>query len=103
MLLIFYIKHLYNFVCLYTNTVLILKVCNVIILTNIARIVTDGSYIKSQLNKYCNGLQWLQNSVLQSILNNTDTIYYNIVLFKWYYGRNNYSLINELFNTSKSL
>ena len=41
----------------------------------------------------------VQNSVLQSILNNTDTIYYNTVFFKYYYGRNN-SLINELFNTS---
>ena len=99
MLLIFYIKHLYNYVFLYTNTVLILKVCNVIILTNIARIVSDGSYIKSQLNKYCNGLQWLQNNVLVIILNNTDTIYYNTVFFKYYYGRNN-SLINEPFNTS---
>ena len=38
----------------------------------------------------------VQNSVLQSILNNTDTIYYNTVLFNYYYGRNN-SLINELF------
>ena len=43
----------------YTNTVLILKVCNVIILTNIARIVSGGSYIKSQLNKYCNGQKYV--------------------------------------------
>ena len=64
---------------IYTNTNLILKVCNVIILTNIARIVSGGSYIKSQLNKYCNGLQWLQNSVLVIILNNTSG--YNILQY----------------------
>ena len=101
MLLIFYIKHLYNYVFLYTITVLILMVCNVIILTNIARIVSGGSYNKSQLNKYCNGLQWLQNSVLVIILNNTVTIYYKTVFFKYYYGRNN-SLINEPFNQWRS-
>ena len=56
MLLILYIKHLYNYVFLYTNnnTVQILKVCNVIILTNIARILSGGSYIKSELKKYHN-------------------------------------------------
>ena len=36
MLLIFYKKHLYNYVVLYTNTVVIFKVYNVKILTNIA-------------------------------------------------------------------
>ena len=75
----FYIEHLYNYVFLYTNTNLILKVCNVIILTNIARIVSGGFYIKSQFNKYCNGLQWLQNSVLVIILNNTSG--YNILQY----------------------
>ena len=99
MLLIFYIKHLYNYVVLYTNTVLIWKVYNVIILTNIARLVSGGSYIKCYLKKYCNVLQWIQNSVVLIILNNTYTIYYNTVFFKYYYGRNN-SLINEPFNTS---
>ena len=54
MLLIFYIKHLYNYVVLYTNMVLIGKAYNVIILTNIARLVSGGSYIKCYLNKYWN-------------------------------------------------
>ena len=50
-------QHLYNYVVPYTNTVLILKVYNVLILTNIARLVSGGSYIKCYLNKYCNVLQ----------------------------------------------
>ena len=39
------------------------------------------------------------NSVVLIVLNNTYTIYYNTVFFKYFYGRNN-SLINEPFNTS---
>ena len=56
-------------------------------------------YDRDIFNTNHTGLQWLQNSVLVIILNNTDTIYYNTVFFKYYYGRNN-SLINEPFNTS---
>ena len=86
-------KDLYNYLFLYTNRVLILKVYNVLVLTNIARLISCGSYIKCYLNKYCNGLQWIQNSVLLIILNNTDTRNYNTAIFRCYYGRNN-SLIS---------
>ena len=62
--------------------------------------ISGWSYIKCHLNKYCNGLQCIQNSVLLVNLNNTDTRYYNTVFFKYYYRSN--SLINEHFNTSKN-
>ena len=39
------------------------------------------------------------NNFLVIILNNTDTIYYNTVFLKYYYGSNN-SLINKPFSTS---
>ena len=71
------------------------------ILTNVARLVSGGSYIKCYLNKYCNVLQLIQNSVLQIILYNIDTEYYNTVFFKYYYIRNN-SRINEPFNASNN-